>query len=204
MAGSPHGQFLDSSCQFFGSKLLSSNLKCNNIRILQTMRITVVAVGKIKEKYLRDGIAEYGKRLSKMSRTRSIYSSFRKWSRSEIIPNLNSYSLSLFRYFPIYAKLCGVRMPKLRKMAKEIAKGDFGAYLAEAAQGIGEGAYHCCSNIPRLPVKRVLLISHYCKYLIKLQSFGKIECGHCQPLFKRRCMSVNIIYGNTFVLKNTV
>lgn len=36
----------------------------------------------------------------------------------------------------------GVRMPKLRKMAKEIAKGDFGAYLAEAAQGIGEGAYH--------------------------------------------------------------
>lgn len=29
------------------------------------MRITVVAVGKIKEKYLRDGIAEYCKRLSK-------------------------------------------------------------------------------------------------------------------------------------------
>lgn len=29
------------------------------------MRITVVAVGKIKEKYLKDGIAEYCKRLSK-------------------------------------------------------------------------------------------------------------------------------------------
>lgn len=29
------------------------------------MKITVIAVGKIKEKYLKDAIAEYGKRLSK-------------------------------------------------------------------------------------------------------------------------------------------
>ena len=29
------------------------------------MKITVIAVGKIKEKYLRDAIAEYAKRLSK-------------------------------------------------------------------------------------------------------------------------------------------
>lgn len=29
------------------------------------MKITVITVGKIKEKYLRDAIAEYGKRLSK-------------------------------------------------------------------------------------------------------------------------------------------
>jgi len=29
------------------------------------MKITIIAVGKIKEKYLKDGIAEYGKRLSR-------------------------------------------------------------------------------------------------------------------------------------------
>ena len=29
------------------------------------MRITILTVGKIKEKYLRDAIAEYTKRLSK-------------------------------------------------------------------------------------------------------------------------------------------
>lgn len=29
------------------------------------MRITIIAVGKIKEKYLKDGIAEYSKRLSR-------------------------------------------------------------------------------------------------------------------------------------------
>ena len=29
------------------------------------MKITVIAVGKIKEKYLRDAVAEYSKRLSR-------------------------------------------------------------------------------------------------------------------------------------------
>ena len=29
------------------------------------MKVTVLTVGKIKEKYLKDGIAEYSKRLSK-------------------------------------------------------------------------------------------------------------------------------------------
>jgi len=29
------------------------------------MKITILCVGKIKEKYFRDGIAEYSKRLSK-------------------------------------------------------------------------------------------------------------------------------------------
>lgn len=29
------------------------------------MKITLITVGKIKEKYLRDAIAEYGKRLSR-------------------------------------------------------------------------------------------------------------------------------------------
>ncbi len=32
------------------------------------MKITLLAVGKVKEKYLRDGIAEYGKRLGKYCR----------------------------------------------------------------------------------------------------------------------------------------
>ena len=32
------------------------------------MRITIVAVGKIKEKYLTEGIAEYQKRLSPFAR----------------------------------------------------------------------------------------------------------------------------------------
>lgn len=36
----------------------------------------------------------------------------------------------------------GVRMPKVRKMAKEIAKGDFRAYLDEAREGVGKGSYH--------------------------------------------------------------
>ena len=29
------------------------------------MKVTILAVGKVKEKYLRDGIAEYAKRLSR-------------------------------------------------------------------------------------------------------------------------------------------
>lgn len=36
----------------------------------------------------------------------------------------------------------GVRMPKIRQVAKEIAKGDFRTYLAEAKEKIGEGSYH--------------------------------------------------------------
>lgn len=36
----------------------------------------------------------------------------------------------------------GVRMPKVRQIAKEIAKGDFRAYLEEAKEKINEGSYH--------------------------------------------------------------
>lgn len=36
----------------------------------------------------------------------------------------------------------GVRMPKVRQIAKEIAKGDFRTYLEEAKVKIGEGSYH--------------------------------------------------------------
>lgn len=36
------------------------------------MRVTIISVGKIKEKYLRDGIAEYAKRLGKYCRLEMI------------------------------------------------------------------------------------------------------------------------------------
>ncbi len=36
----------------------------------------------------------------------------------------------------------GVRMPKLRRLAKEIAKGNFRLYLEQAEKEIGEGSYH--------------------------------------------------------------
>jgi 23S rRNA (pseudouridine1915-N3)-methyltransferase len=36
------------------------------------MKITIISVGKIKEKYLLDGIAEYAKRISKFSNINEI------------------------------------------------------------------------------------------------------------------------------------
>ena len=40
----------------------------NNIEGCDHMKITVISVGKIKEKYLKEAIAEYTKRLSRYSK----------------------------------------------------------------------------------------------------------------------------------------
>ena len=51
-----------------GKNLFLKKREVNTKRILwytQNMKITIVCVGKIKEKYLRDAIAEYTKRLSR-------------------------------------------------------------------------------------------------------------------------------------------
>ena len=53
------------------------------------MKITIITVGKIKEKYLKDAIAEYSKRLSKYCKLEIMKSQMKKhritqarmWSR---------------------------------------------------------------------------------------------------------------------------
>ena len=32
------------------------------------MKVKIIAIGKLKEKYLKDGIAEYGKRMSRFAK----------------------------------------------------------------------------------------------------------------------------------------
>lgn len=81
----------------------------------------------------------------------------------------------------------GVRMPKIRKMAREIAKGDFRAYLSEAETGVGEGAYHEEIMMEGLVIGYVRMeLSEYFSYLDvfvpKIHNWAVCDC--CSSTYK--------------------